>query len=208
VKPRLSLPNRLASAIVGSSRGEPAGSGGSLKPQLEARKGVPKKGLLALVMLISLIALGSWLAGYYTWTVTYQINPLTEHLKIHIESTGATHSPKKLVEETFIEVLKPGDYIVTLVGCQLSDVDDAFQNLTIQIEIWDWNQTNLIASKDFVIVESEQVNTHDQHLIATLDPGKYKVKIYVEHMTQPVQDGSVSGSFHFLVYMVEAKIHS
>jgi len=195
----------LASAIVGS-REEPAGSGEFAKPQLEARKGAPKKGLLALVMLISLIALGSWLVGYYSWTVTYQINPLTEHLKIHIESTGATHSPKELVEETFIEVLKSGNYIVTLVGCQLSEVDDAFQDLIIQIEIWNWDQTNLIASKDFVIVESEQVNTHDQHLIATLDPGKYKVKIFVEYSTQPVSSPE-SGSFYFLVYMVEAVVH-
>jgi len=205
--PRLPLPSRLATAIVGSSRGEPAGSGEFAKPQLEARTGIPKKGLTALIMLTSLIALGSWLAGYYSWTVSYEINPLTEHLKIHIQSTGATHSPKKLVEETFIDVLKSGDFIVTLIGCQLLDVDDAFQNLTIQIEIWDWNQTNLIASKDFVIVKDEQVNTHDQHLIATLNPGKYKVKIFVEHTTQPVSS-SVSGSFYFLVYMVEAKVHS
>jgi len=169
--------------------------------------GIPKKGLMALIMLISLIALGSWLAGYYSWSVSYQINPLTEHLKIHIESTGATNSPKKLVAETFIDILKPGSFIVTLIGCQLSNVDDAFQNLTIQIEIWDWNQTNLIASKDFIIVQNEQVNMHDQHLIATLNPGKYKVKIFVEYMTQPVSS-TESGSFRFLVYMVEAKIHS
>jgi len=205
--PRLPLPSRLASATVGSSRGEPAGSGEFAKPQLEARKGVPKKGLLALVMLISLIALGSWLAGYYTWTVTYQINPLTEHLSIDIQSTGATHSPKKLVEETFIEVLKPGDFIVTLVGCQLSGVDAAFQDLVIQIEIWDEAQRNMIASMDFFIVEDEQANMHDQHLIATLDPNKYRVKIFVKYMTQPVSS-PVSGSFYFLVYMVEAKVHS
>jgi len=205
LKPRLPLPSRLASVIVGSSRGEPAGSGEFAKPQLKPY-GIPKKGLLALVMLISLIVLGSWLAGYYTWTVNYQINPLTEHLTIDIQSTGATHSPKKLVEETFVEVLKSSDFIVTLVGCQLSDVGDAFQNLTIQIEIWNWDQTNLKASKDFVIVKSEQVNTHDQHLITTLDPGKYKVKIYVEHMTQPVSS-PVSGNFYFLVYMVEAGVH-
>jgi len=204
--PRLPLPSRLASAIAGSPL-EPAGSGEFAKPRLEARKGVPKKGLLALVMLISLIALGSWLVGYYSWTVTYQINPLTEHLKIHIQSTGATHSPKKLVEETFIEVLKPGDFIVTLVGCQLLEVDDAFQDLVIQIEIWDEAQINLIASKDFIIVENEQANTHDQHLVATLSPDKYCVKIYVEYMTQPVSSLK-SGSFYFLVYMVEAGIHS
>jgi len=201
MKPRLPLPSRLASAIV-SSRGEPAGSGGSLKPQLQARMGIPKKGLLALVMLISLIALGSWLAGYYTWTVTYQINPLTEHLKIHIESTGATHSPKKLVEETFVDVAKSGYFVVTLLGCQLSGLESAFQNLTIQIEIWDWAQTDTVASHDFVIVENEQVNTNTQHFTATLDPGKYRVKIYVEHMTQPVSSPE-SGSFYFLVYMVE-----
>jgi len=205
--PRLPLPSRLATAIVGSSRGEPAGSGEFAKPQLQARTGIPKKGLMALVMLISLIALGSWLAGYYSWTVSYEINPLTEHLKIHIQSTGATHSPKKLVEETFIDVLKSGDYIVTLLGCQLSGLENAFQDLIIQVEIWNWNQTNLIASKDFVMVESEQVNTHDQHLVATLSPGKYKVKIFVEYLTQSVSS-SVSGSFYFLVYMVEAKIHS
>jgi len=158
-------------------------------------------------MLISLIALGSWLAGYYTWTVTYQINPLTEHLSIDIQSTGATHSPKKLVEETFIEVLKPGDFIVTLVGCQLSGVDVAFQDLVIQIEIWDEVQRNMIASMDFFIVEDEQANMHDQHLIATLDPNKYRVKIFVKYMTQPVSS-PVSGSFYFLVYMVEAKVHS
>jgi len=205
--PRLPLPSRLAIAIAGSGKGEPAGSGEFAKPQLEARTGIPKKGLMALVMLISLIALGSWLAGYYSWTVSYEINPLTEHLKIHIESTGATHSPKKLVAETFAEVLKPGNYIVTLVGCQLSGLENAFQNLTIQIEIWDWNQTDMKASKDFIIVKDDQVNTFDQHLIATLDPGKYKVKIFVEHTTQPVSS-SVSGSFYFLVYMVEAKVHS
>jgi len=204
--PRLPLPSRLASAIVGS-RGEPAGSGGSLKPQLEARKGVPKKGLLALVMLISLIALGSWLAGYYSWSVSYEINPLTEHLKIHIKSTGATHSPKKLVEETFIDVVKSGDYIVTLIGCQLSGLENAFQDLVVQVEIWDWNQTNRIASKDFVIVKDERVNPVDQHFITTLGPDKYKVKIFVEYLTQSVSS-SVSGSFYFLVYMVEAKIHS
>jgi len=204
--PRLSLPSRLASAIVGS-RGEPAGSGGSLKPQLEARKGVPKKGLMALVMLISLIALGSWLAGYYSWTVSYEISPLTEHLSIDIQSTGATHSPRKLVAETFVEILKPGSFIVTLIGCQLTDVDDAFQDLIIQIEIWDWEQESLIASKNFVIVKDEQVNTHDQHLTATLIPGKYRVKIFVKYMTQPVSS-PVSGSFYFLVYMVEAKVHS
>jgi len=205
--PRLPLPSRSASAIVGSSRGEPAGSGEFAKPQLQARKGVPKRGLMALVMLISLIALGSWLAGYYSWTVSYEINPLTEHLKVHIQSTGATHSPKELVEETFIDVLKPGDFIVTLVGCQLSEVDDAFQDLTIQIEIWNWDQTDLKASKDFVIVQGDQANTYDQHLIATLDLGKYKVKIFVEYLTQSVSS-SVSGSFYFLVYMVEAKVHS
>jgi len=203
--PRLPLPSRLASAIAGS-RGEPAGSGEFAKPQLQARTGIPKKGLMALLALISSIALGSWLAGYYSWSVSYQINPLTEHLKIHAVTTGATHLPRELVEETFIEVLEPGDFAVILSGSQLFGLESAFQDLIVQVEIWDEAQKNLIASKDFVMVEGEQVNTYDQRLIATLGPDKYRVKIYVEYMTQPVSSLE-SGSFYFLVYMVEAGVH-
>jgi len=51
-----------------------------------------RKGLMAVAALASAILLvGALLPGYYTWTVNYKINPLTENEKIHLpKTTGAT----------------------------------------------------------------------------------------------------------------------
>jgi len=51
-----------------------------------------RKGLLAITALASAILLiGVLGAGYYTWTINYEINPLTDKEKIHLpKTTGAT----------------------------------------------------------------------------------------------------------------------
>jgi len=67
-----------------------------------------RKGLLAIASLASAILLiGALLPGYYTWTINYDINPLTHNEKIHLpKTTGATIDQYIKIYLPLLEYLK------------------------------------------------------------------------------------------------------
>jgi len=82
-----------------------------------------RKGLFAITALASAILLiGALLPGYYVWTVTYNINPLTENEVIELpKTTGATIDQVIKIPPLLMGALKKAEG-----GTELSPEEEAF----------------------------------------------------------------------------------
>ena len=88
-----------------------------------------KKGLIAIALTMSLMFVGAFAAQYYTWTVSYTVNPLTQNITINVPDTsGATVGSVPSYSHMYT-LVKATDRLVALQ----SSTDYG----------WDWDVTGL-----------------------------------------------------------------
>jgi len=109
-----------------------------------------RKGLFAITALASAILLiGALLPGYYVWTVTYNINPLTENEVIELpKTTGATIDQVIKIPPLLMGALKKAEG-----GTELSPEEEAF----------------VVGYKEFIAACESEVGVEEARLSDQLD---------------------------------------
>ena len=141
-----------------------------------------KKGLL-VVSLVMAVMLGAYLAGFYTWTFTYEIYPLTDFETLELPVTsGATVDwtyflPDEMPIEYFLDeagwALEQEAYYKGLIGFPGTEViqvwPEKFLNISKEVEVHfmvDWDEVETLNDTFwqlvvFIVVFDEEYGYYD-----------------------------------------------